>query len=87
MACNLGLVVCRHNFHSAKRAFSVWNLIKTKVGNRLGSKNLDTKLRIALEGQHEEVDDIIGDAIPLWKKDSLYHFCILIPFLIWILLI
>jgi len=27
-------------------------------------------LRIALEGPNEEVDDIIGDAIPLWKKDS-----------------
>ena len=31
-------------------------------------------LWIALEGPDEEVDDIIGDAIPLWKKDSKYRF-------------
>jgi hypothetical protein len=51
-------------------------LIKTKVRNRLGSKNLDALLRIALEGPYEEVDDIIGDidAISLWKKDSKYCF-------------
>jgi hypothetical protein len=30
-------------------------------------------LRIALEGPDEEVDDIIGDAIPLWK-DNKYRF-------------
>jgi len=40
----------------------------------LGSKNLDAMLRIALEGPDEEVDDIIDDAIPLWKKDSKYRF-------------
>jgi hypothetical protein len=57
-----------------ERAFSVRKLIKTKVRNRLASKNLDAMLRIALEGPNEEVDDIIGDAIPLWKKDSKYHF-------------
>jgi hypothetical protein len=62
-------------------AFSVHNLIKTKVRNRLGSKNLNAMLRIALEGPDEEVDDIIGDAIPLWKKDRTYHFCMLIPLL------
>jgi hypothetical protein len=55
---------------TCERAFSVQNLIKTKVRNRLGIKNLDAMLRIALEGPDEEVDDIIGDAIPLWKKDS-----------------
>jgi hypothetical protein len=55
-------------------AFSVQKLIKTKVRNRLGSKNLDAMLRIALEGPDEEVDDIIGDAIPLWKKESKYRF-------------
>ena len=33
------------------RAFSVQKLIKTKVRNRLGSKNLKAMLQIALEGQ------------------------------------
>jgi hypothetical protein len=55
-------------------AFSVQNLIKAKVRNRLGSKNHDAMLRIALERPDGEVDDIIGDAIPLWKKDSKYCF-------------
>jgi hypothetical protein len=50
---------------ACERTFSVHNLIKTKVTNRLGSKNLDAMLRIALEGPDEEVDDIIGDTIPL----------------------
>jgi hypothetical protein len=58
---------------TCEHAFIVHNLIKTKVRNRLGSKNLDAMLRIALEGPDEEVDDIIGDAIPLWKKDSKYR--------------
>jgi hypothetical protein len=44
---------------TCERAFNVQKLIKTKVTNRLGSKNLDAMLRIALEGPDEEVDDII----------------------------
>ena len=59
---------------TCERAFSVRNLIKTKVRNRLGSRNLDAMLRIALEEPYEDVDDIICDTIPLWKKDSKYHF-------------
>jgi hypothetical protein len=34
-------------------AFSVQNLIKTKVRNRLGSKNLEAMRQIALEGPDE----------------------------------
>ena len=52
--CNL----CEH-------AFSVHNLIKTKVRNRLGSRNLKAMLRIALEGPDEGVYDIINDDVPL----------------------
>jgi hypothetical protein len=59
---------------TCERAFSVQKLIKTKVRNKLGSKNLDAMLQIALEGPDEEVDDIIGDAIPLWNNDSKYRF-------------
>jgi ferredoxin-thioredoxin reductase catalytic subunit len=36
-------------------------------------------LRIALEGPDEEVDDIICDVIPLWKKDSKYCFLYVNP--------
>ena len=52
---------------TCERAFNVQNLIKTKVRNRLGSRNLDAMLRIALEGPDEEVDDII------WNKDNKYR--------------
>ena len=70
MACGLGLVACCHNFHSHSHVFNVQNLIKTKVRNKLGNKNLDAMLQIALEGPNEGLDDVIGDAIPLWKKKS-----------------
>ena len=49
---------------TCERAFSVQNLIKTKVRNRLGTRNLDAMLRIALEGPDEGVDDIINDVVP-----------------------
>ena len=65
---------------TCERAFNVQILIKTKVRNRLGSKNLDAMLWIALEGLDEEVDDIFGDAIPLWKKDNKYRFLYANPF-------
>jgi len=59
---------------TCERAFSVQNLIKTRVRNKLGSKNLEAMLRIALEGLDEEVDDIINDAIPIWKNDTKHRF-------------
>ena len=42
---------------TCEHAFSVKNLIKTKVRNKLGRRNFDAMLRIALEGLDEEVDD------------------------------
>ena len=48
----------------------------------MGNKNLEGMLRIALEGPDEGVDDIVSDIVPLWKNDSKYHFCMLIPLLI-----
>ena len=83
MACGLGLVACRHSFHSVERAFNVRNLIKTKVRIELGNKNLDAMLQIVLEGPNEGIDDVTGDAIPFWKKDNKYgFFCMLISLLI-----
>jgi hypothetical protein len=55
------------------------NLIKTKVINMLGNKNLKAMLQIALEGQDEGVDDIINDVVPLWKNDSNYRFLYATP--------
>jgi hypothetical protein len=65
---------------TCERAFSVQKLIKTKVRNRLGSKNLNAMLRIALEGPDEEVDEIIGDAFG--RRTVSTVFCMLIPLLI-----
>ena len=64
--------------------FSVQNFMETKVRNKLGNKNLEAMLWIALEGLDEGVDDIINDVVAPWKNDSTYHFCMLIP-LVWIL--
>jgi len=54
--------------------FNVPKSIKTQVRNILGSKNLEAMLQIALEDLYEEVDDIISDAIPIWKNDTKYQF-------------
>ena len=59
---------------TCERAFSIQNLIKTRVRNRLGSKNLEAMLRIALEGPDDDAHDIICDAILLWKNDTKYRF-------------
>ena len=59
---------------TCERAYSVQNLIKTRVRNRLGNKNLKGMLRIALEGSNEGIDNIISDDVPLWKNDSEYCF-------------
>jgi hypothetical protein len=50
---------------TCKRTFSVQNLIKTRVRNKLGNKNLEAMLRISLEGPDENFDNIIEEAIPL----------------------
>ena len=57
-----------------KRTFSIQNLIKTQVRNKLESKNLKAMLRIALEGPDENFDNIIEEAIPLWKTGTKYRF-------------
>ena len=39
------------------------NLIKIRVRNMLGSKNLEAMLQIALEGPDEGIGDIINDVV------------------------
>jgi hypothetical protein len=48
---------------SCERAFSVQNCIKTKQKNRMLTKNLESVLRVALEGPIEDYFDIINEAI------------------------
>ena len=59
---------------TCERAFSVQNLIKTRMRNILGSENLKAMLRIALEGPDEDFDNIIEEVIPLWKIVTKYRF-------------
>ena len=42
--------------------------------NILGSQNLKAMLKIALEGPDENFDNIIEEAIPLWKSGTKYRF-------------
>ena len=44
---------------TCEHAFSVHNLIRTKSRIRLGSKNLEAMLRIALEGPNEGVETLL----------------------------
>ena len=69
----LALVQCVSTT-TCERAFSIQNLIKTRVRNRLGSKNLEAMLRVALEGPEDDANAIICDAILLWKNDTKYRF-------------
>ena len=59
---------CKHGTPTSstkcQHAFKVQNLIKSKVGNRLGNKNLEAILQIALEGPDEGADDTINDDGP-----------------------
>ena len=48
---------------TCEHAFSVQNLIKIRVRNMLGSKNLEAMLQIALEGPDEGIGDIINDVV------------------------
>ena len=53
--------------------------MKTRVRNKFGSKNLEAMLRIALEGPDENFDNIIEEAIPLWKTGTKYRFLYVNP--------
>jgi hypothetical protein len=67
---------------TCERAFSVQNLIKTKVRNRLGSKNLEAMLQIALEGQMRGYITLSVTMSHFGRMTSNTVFCMLIPLLI-----
>ena len=59
---------------SCERAFSVQNCIKTKQRNRMLTKNLESVLRVALEGPIEDYFDIINEAIGIWKNNTKFRY-------------
>jgi hypothetical protein len=67
---------------TCERAFSVQNLIKTIVRNRLGSKNLEAMLQIALEGQMRGYITLSVTMSHFGRMTSNTVFCTLIPLLI-----
>ena len=59
---------------TCERAFSIQNVIKTKFRNRLGTQNLNSLLRIALEGPSESADSLLIEAVGLWKNSTKFRY-------------
>jgi hypothetical protein len=59
---------------TCERAFSIQNIIKNKFRNKLGTKNLDSLLRIALEGPTEGADVVLIEAVALWKNSTKFRY-------------
>ena len=57
-----------------ERAFSIQNCIKTKFHNNLQSKNLESVIRLAMEGKLVNCDSILIEAIALWKNSRKFRF-------------
>jgi hypothetical protein len=58
---------------TCERAFSVQNNIKQKLQNCMTTSNLDSAMRLALEGPDKDYDNIIQEAIVLWKNSSKFR--------------
>jgi hypothetical protein len=59
---------------SCERVFLVQNCIKTKQKNRMLTKNLESVLRVVLEGPIEDYFDIINEAIGIWKNNTKFRY-------------
>ena len=57
-----------------KEPFLFKTLIKSKFRNKLGTKNLDSLLRIALEGPKEGAEGILIEAVTLWKNSTKFRY-------------
>jgi hypothetical protein len=60
---------------TCERAYSVQNTIKQKLRNRMSTSNLESMMRVAIEGPYNDFDDILTSALDLWKDDA--KFCYL----------
>ncbi|KAL2609034.1 hypothetical protein R1flu_027607 [Riccia fluitans] len=62
-----------------ERGFSLQNIIKSKIRNRVTIEHLDWLLKICMEGsdlkeEQMDVKDILTNAIDLWKNFTHHHF-------------
>ena len=56
-----------------ERAFSIQNSIKTKFRNNLQTKNLESIIRVAIEGMCIDRSSIFVGAIVLWKNSRKFR--------------
>jgi len=56
-----------------ERAFSIQNCIKTKFRNKLQTKNLESIIRVAIEGMCADRECILIEAISLWKNSRKFR--------------
>lgn len=55
---------------TCERAFSIQNIIKVRYRNKLGTKKLDSLLRIASEGPKEGSEAILIEKVALWENST-----------------
>ena len=56
------------NTATCERTFSMQKYTKTKCGNRMLTKNLESDLRVVSEGSIMSCHDIVNEAIGILKK-------------------
>jgi hypothetical protein len=59
---------------TCERAFSVQNTIKQKLRNRMSTSNLESMMRVAIEGPDNDFDDILTSALDLWKDAAKFRY-------------
>ena len=55
------------------------NTIKQKLRNRMSTSNLESMMRVAIEGPNNDFDDILTSALDLWKDAAKFRHLYSIP--------
>lgn len=63
---------------TCERVFSVQNTIKQKLRNRMSTSNLESMMRVAIEGPDDDFNYILTSALDLWKMLLSFAICIAI---------
>jgi hypothetical protein len=59
---------------TCERAFSVQNVTKQNLRNRMSTSNLESMMCVAIEGPYNDFDDILTSALDLWKDDAKFRY-------------
>jgi hypothetical protein len=57
-----------------KGRFFVQNTIKQIFCNQMSTSNLESMMRVAIEGLDNDFDDILTSALDLWKDDAKFRY-------------